>query len=133
MTRLVKRRSVKLTGGSAEELADAVSDQSTMIAQLLDRLDDVRLGQDKLGEAVARCLQKSSIVRFNAFEDVGGEQSFALSLLDENNTGVVISSLYGRQDSRLYVKSVVNGEGERTLSEEEQRAINGRPRRTTVA
>ncbi|MHB9037485.1 MAG: DUF4446 family protein [Armatimonadota bacterium] len=133
MSRLAKRRGAKLAGASAEELADAISEQSVLISELQSKLGKMCIEQNELGEAVSRCLQKTDIVRFNAFEDVGGEQSFAISLLDDNNTGVVISSLYGRQDSRLYVKNVVNGEGERALSEEEQRAVGGRPRKTTVA
>ncbi|MCE5314115.1 MAG: DUF4446 family protein [Armatimonadota bacterium] len=132
-SRLAKRRNAALVGASAEDLADAISDHSRLICDLQKRLNDLSSGQNMLEEAISKCLQKTSVVRFNAFEDVGGEQSFALSLLDNTNSGVVISSLYGRQDSRMYVKNIVNGEGERALSEEEQRAIGGRPRKTTVA
>ncbi|MCE5323132.1 DUF4446 family protein [bacterium] len=132
-SRLAKRKSVTLSGANAEELAEAISEQSALIYDLRNKMDEVHVRQMELGQAIEKCIQNTNIIRFNAFEDVGGEQSFALSLLDANNTGIIISSLYGRQDSRLYVKSVTNGEGERALSEEEQRAIGVRPKKTTVA
>jgi hypothetical protein len=64
------------------------------------------------------------VVRFNAFDDIGGEQSFAVALLDANGNGVVLSSLYGRQDSRLYAKTIAGGEPDRPLSSEEKRALD---------
>ena len=69
-------------------------------------------------------MQKIGVVRFNAFDDVGGEQSFALAILDSNKTGVVVSSLYGRQDARLYAKAIVDGQGDRQLSDEERSALD---------
>ncbi|MEN6357833.1 MAG: DUF4446 family protein [Armatimonadota bacterium] len=133
LSRLAQRKSAKLADAGAEELAEAITEQSAMISDLRNKLDEARVRQMELAGAVDNCLQKTNIIRFNAFEDVGGEQSFALSVLDANNTGIIISSLYGRQDSRLYVKNVKNGEGERALSEEEQRAIGARPKKATVA
>ncbi len=64
------------------------------------------------------------MVKFDAFEDVGGEQSFVAALLDSSKNGIVLSSLYGRQESRLYAKGIVNGEGDRALSDEERRALD---------
>ena len=133
ISRLAKCKSKKLAEASAEEIADAVTEQSAFISRLQDRLDGAMVRQMDLGQALAGCIQKANVVRFNAFEDVGGEQSFALSLLDDKNNGVVISSLYGRQDCRLYVKTITNGTAERALSKEEQQAIEGRPNKTSVA
>lgn len=69
-------------------------------------------------------LQKFGLLRFNPFHDTGGDQSFILSLLDGNNTGVVISSLYSRSGARWYAKKVILGKGvEHELSEEEKKTI----------
>ena len=65
--------------------------------------------------ALTWCVQRVGMARFDAFDDVGGEQSFALALLDANNTGVVVTSLYGRQDCRVYIKGINKGEGERVF------------------
>lgn len=68
--------------------------------------------------------QKVGIVRFNPFADSGGDQSFALALMDGHDRGFVISSLHSRQETRIYLKPVINGKGkEFSLSKEEERAI----------
>lgn len=63
------------------------------------------------------------VVRYDAFPDVGGQQSFSLAIYDEEGDGAVITSLVGRADCRVYGKSIQRGEGQRALSEEERRAI----------
>ncbi len=69
-------------------------------------------------------IQKLGLFRFNPFKDTGGDQSFVLSLLDANNTGVVISSLHTRTGTRWYAKKVLKGKGaEYELSSEEEKAL----------
>lgn len=69
-------------------------------------------------------IQKVGLHRFNPFKDTGGDQSFILSLVDLNDTGVVISGLYSRSGLRWYAKKVANGKGvEHELSEEEKKAL----------
>ena len=71
-------------------------------------------------------IQKVGLLRFNPFKDTGGDQSFILSLVDNNNTGVIISALYSRSGTRWYAKKVHKGKGvEYELSEEEKRVLNG--------
>jgi hypothetical protein len=69
-------------------------------------------------------VQKVGVVRFNPFSDVGGDQSFSLALLDGNNNGVVITSLYSRGENRVYGKPIKEGQSEYSLSIEEKEAIN---------
>jgi len=68
-------------------------------------------------------VRKVGIIRFNPFKESGGDQSFSIALLDENDNGVVITSLYGRQDNKVFAKPVRNGKSKYLLSEEERRAI----------
>ncbi|MCD6147857.1 DUF4446 family protein [bacterium] len=68
-------------------------------------------------------LQKIGIVRFNPFRDMGGNQSFSLAILDGNNTGVVITSLYTKEGNRFYAKGIKKGQSEYPLSQEEKKAI----------
>lgn len=69
-------------------------------------------------------IQKVGLLRFNPFKDTGGDQSFILSLVDNNDTGVIVSGLYSRSGLRWYAKKVVNGKGaEHELSEEEKKAL----------
>lgn len=63
------------------------------------------------------------LVRFDAFDDTGGAQSFALALIDDDGDGIVLSSLHSRQTTRLYVKSIRRGVADAPLSGEEVRAM----------
>ena len=68
-------------------------------------------------------VQKIGIVRFNPFSEVGGDQSFSIALLDGNNNGIVITSLYSREGNRVYGKPIKAGQSEYSLSKEEKEAI----------
>lgn len=68
-------------------------------------------------------IQHVGIVRFNPFSDKGGDQSFAIAILDDHADGIVISSMQSRTDNRVYGKSVVGGQSTYTLTNEEREAI----------
>jgi len=68
-------------------------------------------------------IRKIGMVRFNPFNDVGGNQSFALAMMDNKNNGFVISSFFTKEGNRVYAKTIKNGESDHTLSEEEKEAI----------
>lgn len=70
-----------------------------------------------------RSLQHIGLVRFNPFEDTGSDQSFAIALLDDARDGIVISSLHGRSNTRVFAKPVTGGGSQHTLSDEETQAI----------
>ncbi len=63
------------------------------------------------------------MVRFNPFKEIGGDQSFSIALLDSNNDGIVITSLYGREGNRVFGKPIKNGKSRYLLSGEEKKAI----------
>ena len=68
-------------------------------------------------------IQKVAFMRFNPFQDTGGDNSFVLVLLDKNNTGVIISSLYTREGVRTYGKAVEKGKVRHVLSDEEKKVL----------
>lgn len=69
------------------------------------------------------CVQKVALLRYDAFEDVGGRLSFSCALLDEHGTGVVMTSINGRQETRVYAKPITEGSSPYNLSAEEDEAI----------
>lgn len=106
-------------------------DLRTVLEKILSRVD---LSQEKIEEIIKRCqkleeedrfhIKKIGVLRFNPFKDTGGNQSFVLTLLNENNSGLVLSSLYTRAGNRWYVKRVEKGTGvEHELSKEEEEVI----------
>lgn len=68
-------------------------------------------------------IQKIGLIRFNPFKEIGGDQSFSVALLDGNNSGIVITSLYAREGSRVYGKPIKKGLSRYLLSEEENQAL----------
>ena len=77
----------------------------------------------KLDNDLNACIQKIGLVRYNAFENVGSDLSFAIALLDNNNNGIVFNGLYGSESSNIYAKPIKNGESCYQLSHEEKYAI----------
>jgi hypothetical protein len=74
-------------------------------------------------EQMAASLQRVGLVRYDAFEDMGGHLSFSAALLDANGDGLVITSINGRQETRCYAKPVEGWTSRHNLSEEEEQAI----------
>ena len=108
-----------------------------MPADLQTRLDNEIARADRLNAQVqelaarlpvverqsAASLQRVGIVRYNPFADTGGQQSFAVAMLDSRGSGFVISSLHSRQATRIYLKQVSAGRSDTALSDEESEAI----------
>ena len=89
-------------------------------------MDNSALALERAAHEVARNqsgIQKFALLRYNAFEDVTGEQSFSIALLDGNSNGAVITSILGRQNSRCFGKAIVDGQPMQPLSDEEQRVF----------
>lgn len=72
---------------------------------------------------LSRCLNKVGIVRYNAFKDTGSDLSFAVALLDDENSGIVFNGIYSRDMSNIYAKPVERGNSQYAFSDEESEAI----------
>lgn len=101
-----------------------------LLEELLQNVSQNEETVKKIGEILGqiekkdvRHIQKIGLVRFNPFRDAGGNQSFALALLNEEYSGIVLTGLHARDTTRLYVKDVVKGTGRSELSSEEKQAI----------
>ena len=95
-----------------------VEAQATAIRRL-----EAAVRQLALGELAEEAVRHVAVIRFDAFEDMGGRLSFSAALLDGHGDGVVITSINGRQDTRCYAKRVLNGTSAHNLSDEERQAI----------
>lgn len=84
---------------------------------------DLQIDNRRISELLDRAVTRVGVVRFRAFEDMGSDLSYAVALLDAHNDGVVLSSIFGREDSRSYVKPIEAGKSTYTLTNEEDEAI----------
>ncbi len=97
-----------------------------VLAQFRELEEDFKRISDELESLKKQSkfsIQKLGIIRFNPFREVGGDQSFSIALLDDNDTGAVLTSYYTRKENRIYGKPIKCGQSEYSLSEEEQEAI----------
>ena len=128
----VQSRRIALLSGRLDYLTQGADGQSLeeVLATHLDTVIHVArdleevAGRTAVLEGAARLhFSRLGLVRFNPFDDTGGNQSFALAMLDANNDGFVISSLHSRTGTRIYAKAVFEGVCESSLSTEEEKAI----------
>ena len=108
------------SGPQGEDL-EALLERTLMQSQLA--MENSQQALERATHEVARNqggIQKFALLRYNAFEDVTGEQSFSIALLDGNGNGTVITSILGRQNSRCFGKAIIGGQPMQPLSDEEQ-------------
>lgn len=79
---------------------------------------------DKLNNKTDQCIRKIGLIRYNAYKDTGSNLSFALAMLNEDNSGVVLNGIYSRDTSNIYCKTVEKGVSSYALSKEEEEAIS---------
>jgi Protein of unknown function (DUF4446) len=116
-----------ILGGGEIDLAGHAASLQDAFVQLRDWVEDVAAGlEGRVSGAERRmdgCIAHSSVVRYDAMNELSGQQSSTVALLDERRTGVVISSILHRDQARLYVKQVRDGNPEYELSPEEEQAV----------
>ena len=108
-------------------------DNGNLERMLIGHIDEVRRVQQENAEIRAeaerqdallqQAITRVGVVRFRAFDDMGSDLSYAVALLDSHNDGVVLSSIFGREDSRSYVKPIKDGQSQYMLTDEEKQAL----------
>jgi hypothetical protein len=122
--RRLRRRIDELTRGVDGRNLDAVLDAHLDKVFAVGRELDDLAGRTAVIEAAGRrAVQRVGLVRFNPFEDTGGNQSFAIALTDSAGNGLIVSSLHSRTGTRLYAKAVSAGRSDGALSAEETEAL----------
>ena len=116
-------RSLLGTESEEKDIEQIIMEYIRKTDMLQDQLDETRKELERAQDAALAYIQKVGIVRYDAFDDTGGEQSFSMALLDANANGVVVSGLSGREETRVYAKPVKGGRSPHTLSDEEIQAI----------
>lgn len=93
------------------------------IERLENKSDAVLKKIQEIQEILLSVYQKMTIVKYNAFREMGGNLSFVLAMLDKNNNGFLLNSVHSKEACYTYIKNVVNGQVNVELSEEEKQAL----------
>jgi len=121
---LLSERLDYLTQGADGESLEVILDSHIdTVLRVAHDLDEVQARTAMLEGSARLHFSRLGLVRFNPFDDTGGNQSFAMALLDANNDGFIISSLHSRTGTRIYAKAIFEGICESPLSSEEEKAV----------
>ena len=112
-----------MTGSNGDNLEQTLHAHLDNVTAALARVEEAASLWRDLQRRAEGCVQHVGVVRFDAFQEVGGQLSFAVALLDGNGNGVVLSSLHGRQETRVFAKPIRGGESEVALTVEESDAL----------
>lgn len=118
-----KRFDLLLEKGKLKDLKEVLFKQIDKTKNQEEIINGIIARVKNLENISEKTFQKIGVVRFNPFNNLGGNQSFAIALLDKQNNGFVISSLFIKEGSRVYAKLIKEGKSEHSLSGEEQEAL----------
>jgi hypothetical protein len=123
LSRVEKRYKKLMKGSHSKSIEEMVMENTHKVEESLERAKNIESVYKDVDNRVKKSIQKYSIVRFRAFEDVGSDLSYSIALLNQNNDGVVITGIYGRNESTTFAKPIENGISKYDLTDEEKTAI----------
>lgn len=120
MKKRYKKMMTGVDGANLERMMIGCIDSTKAVAD-----ENAKLWEEnkEIKELLSNALTKVAVVRFRAFEDMGSDLSYAVAMLDSHNNGVVMSSIFARNDSRSYVKPIVDGTSTYSMTAEEEDAL----------
>jgi hypothetical protein len=132
LSRLRDRYNSVFSGEEDASLGAAVEQLATRISNMNARTERLVVRTEQIDKALAHTLQGIGLVRYSAFEDTGGDQSFSMALVDGDGNGMIISALYGRDATRVYAKPIEGWASSRLMTDEEEQAL-AKARRLVVS
>jgi hypothetical protein len=127
------RRSMVLLAadGDAPSFMTAMARKTEEVVALRAQVDDLSVLLARTRTELADAIRHVSVVRYDAFGDMGGRLSFSAAMLDDGGDGLVLTAIHGRSETRSYIKGVKGGTSEASLSPEEQQAVTFALRRAS--
>ena len=123
MNNMRKKYALLMQGSEDKNLEDMFIKRLDVINKNVLDLEKLAKKQQYLEHKMQGCVQKVGIIRFNAYNDIAGDLSYAMAVLDEYDNGLVLSGLISRTDMRCYAKAILNNKSAHVLTEEEQIAL----------
>jgi Protein of unknown function (DUF4446) len=112
-----------LLGGRTRDLVDFAVSLQGRIDDLHRAVDEIAAGLSRVDRRVDGAITNTAVIRYDAYEDTGGQQSASYAFLDATRTGTVVTAIQGRDYARIYVKELDHGKASVALSPEEQQAV----------
>ena len=123
VSRMNKRYQIMMRGQDGVSIERAVTNRFKKLDALGAKGEDLERDMNRINGKLDRTLTNYGIVKYDAFDDVGGKMSFALAMLDSENTGFILDTIHSKDKCFLYLKEIVKGESYIMLSNEEVEAL----------
>lgn len=127
LRRLRRAQQIALGDGGSADLIAGQADLASAVratqADLSAARDEMARVSARTDEALRTATRFHGVVRYDAYRDMGGRQSWSVASIDRESNGTVLTALHGREDTRLFVKELTAGAPDRELSPEEERAL----------
>ncbi len=123
LSRLTRKYRIFMKGKEAQSLEKTFAQRFKELDLIENQGEQHHIDIDRLKKQHNLTLTKYGMVKYDAFDDVGGKLSFALVMLDSSNTGFILDAIHSRDNCFLYIKEIVKGESYIMLSKEEQDAL----------
>lgn len=120
MKKKYKKMMAGVDGGNLERVINGHVEEVSMV---VSEQKELRREIERIDETLAKAITRIAVVRFDAFDGMASDLSYCIAMLDSKNNGIVISGIFGREDSRTYVKPIVEGESSYKLTNEEEKAL----------
>lgn len=113
-----------MTGSENRNMEELMEECIAGVKEIKAKSKEVDNHINYLERNLMMAMQKTGVVRYNAFENVGSDLSFSIALLDSGDTGLILSSIFSRDSSITYAKPVIKGKSNYPLSAEEMQALD---------
>lgn len=122
--KLRKKYEAFMMGKNAESLEDTLVKRIQQVDELIGLESENRENIQRMSSTLKYTFQKIGMVKYDAFQEMGGKLSFSLALLDQKNDGFIINAMHSREGCYTYIKEIVNGNSFIVLAEEEKEALD---------
>jgi len=119
-----KKLKTFFNGKKASDLEGVLFEEIKRLKKAESNIKDLFESSKILKKISDKSIQKVSVIRFNPFKETGGDQSFAIAMLDAKDNGLVLSSLFTREGTRTYTKPIESGKSKYPLSKEEIKVLS---------
>ena len=123
MSKLKKRYRIFMQGSTARSLEDTLIYRLEQVDELIEANASNERNIDSIFKNMQSCFQKFGLVKYDAFNEMGGQLSFSLCMLNENNSGYIINAMHSREGCYTYVKEIIDGNSIIQLADEEKQAL----------
>lgn len=124
MKKLKKNYKIFMSGKNAQDLETIIAERLNQIDALIDSNEANESSIQNILKEMQMTYQKMGLIKYDAFQEMGGKLSFSLAMLDAQNNGFIINAMHTREGCYTYIKEIVDGNSIIILSEEEKKALD---------